>query len=340
MSPIPLVRVNAFLPYVQFLNQIGTPIDRLMEQTGIPILVLNHPESLMPFIPAINFLEKTARLEGIEDLGLLVAQQISADHLGAFGKCVCQAATLYELLQTIIRLIKTEFSGEEVWLSEEEDSIWFHTQYLVAPYIATRHAQNFTVLLYLKTFQLALGPAWQPEELHLQVGNSKWLAKLECLSNTRIRFDQPYNAIKLPKAQLRLPIHHPLQTLQPLSKKAEVTLLSTAPAPNFVDSLQQLILILLKDNYPSISLVAEVSGMSVRSFQRRLAESNLSYSKLVEKVRIDEAMRLLHDPSIKLTEIAFELGYQSPENFTRAFRRWAGVSPREFRTLNMKRGSA
>jgi AraC-like DNA-binding protein len=62
-----------------------------------------------------------------------------------------------------------------------------------------------------------------------------------------------------------------------------------------------------------------------------LTKADLSYSHLVEQVRFNLAISWLQDPSLKIADIAAELGYNDPANFTRAFKRWTGVSPLRFR---------
>ena len=71
--------------------------------------------------------------------------------------------------------------------------------------------------------------------------------------------------------------------------------------------------------------------MSVRSLQRRLAEEGLTFSQLVDEVRLEMAVPQLRDRGIRITDVAFGLGYSNPAHFTRAFRRWAGVAPSEYR---------
>lgn len=75
--------------------------------------------------------------------------------------------------------------------------------------------------------------------------------------------------------------------------------------------------------------------MSFRSFQRQLAKEHLSYSLLIDQVRFETAVGLLQDLSLKLIEIALELGYNDAANFTRAFKRWTGISPSQFRHLHV-----
>lgn len=150
------------------------------------------------------------------------------------------------------------------------------------------------------------------------------------------QIDQPSDAICFSKYLLSTPSKHLEKHYFSDNSEIEGILQSTTPTPDFVGSIQQMLRSLLHDGYPDVALAAEAAGMSIRSFQRRLAESNLNYSLLVEQVRFDEAVRLLQDSTLKLIDIAFELGYTDAANFSRAFRRWTGISPYKFRLLNLK----
>ncbi|MGB5329605.1 MAG: helix-turn-helix transcriptional regulator [Gammaproteobacteria bacterium] len=86
--------------------------------------------------------------------------------------------------------------------------------------------------------------------------------------------------------------------------------------------------------YPTIDDIAERLGISVRTLQRRLKASGLSYSELVEQIRHEQACRLLDKPDANMAAIASALGYIDPSSFSRAFRRWTGMSPRVYRSRN------
>lgn len=104
---------------------------------------------------------------------------------------------------------------------------------------------------------------------------------------------------------------------------------------NSPEWLRQRLQSLLKDGYPPIERVAEAAGMSLRSFQRQLAKDHLTYSLLIEQVRFETAVCLLQDPTLKLIEISMELGYNDAANFSRAFKRWTGMTPNQFRRLHV-----
>jgi AraC-like DNA-binding protein len=82
---------------------------------------------------------------------------------------------------------------------------------------------------------------------------------------------------------------------------------------------------------PRIDVAARAVGCTVRTLQRRLGEAGLSYSRLVQEVRLSSAAERLSAADSKLVDIAMDAGYSDQANFTRAFRRWAGVPPSRFR---------
>ncbi len=331
MKTIPVARASvAVLPIVKFLDRIGSPTERLLKQVHLPVRALNNSEAFIPLSQAFAFLELAARTEGIENLGIMVAQQTQVPQVGTFGAIVCQSLTLHDLLHKILKFHNTFVPGEQIWLTEEGNSLWFHHQYLVPRSTHTYQGQGYTVLMYLSALRLATGAHWQPDELHLSGSHrQKGFLELNFLGNTPIHFHQPTNAIRFSKALLSQPLLH--LTKPSLTENQEKMLNLTAPAINFIDSLRQIILLLLPEGYPNIAVAAEVSGMSIRTFQRRLADNHLSYSQFVDQLRFNEAVRLLQDPTIKLIDIAFDLGFSDAASFTRAFKRWTGLSPREFR---------
>ena len=88
---------------------------------------------------------------------------------------------------------------------------------------------------------------------------------------------------------------------------------------------------LLPERQPDVRAVAEVIQLSARTLQRRLSEEGLTFATVVARARFDAARRMLEDPSRRVVDVALEVGYSDQAHFTRAFVRWTGLSPREFR---------
>ena len=81
--------------------------------------------------------------------------------------------------------------------------------------------------------------------------------------------------------------------------------------------------------------IAKALHMSRRTLQRKLAEADLTYQRLVDETRRDLALRYLEEPGKSITEITFMLGFSGQSAFTRAFRRWTGKAPSEYRTKKL-----
>lgn len=108
---------------------------------------------------------------------------------------------------------------------------------------------------------------------------------------------------------------------------------SSAPTTDFVASIREAIETLsCGEDYPTIRQTADFAGLSVRTLQRRLAQAGASHHMLVAQARFATAAAVLERTDAKILELALDLGYSDHANFTRAFRRWAGCAPREYRS--------
>jgi AraC-like DNA-binding protein len=87
----------------------------------------------------------------------------------------------------------------------------------------------------------------------------------------------------------------------------------------------------LDDGRPSLCAVADELNLSVRTLQRRLAAAGWTYRDLVDDVRFAVARQRMARPDAPLKAVAVELGFSEQASFTRAFRRWIGFTPGEYR---------
>ncbi len=136
------------------------------------------------------------------------------------------------------------------------------------------------------------------------------------------------SAIAIPRALMVTP----MSNYQQLPDTADAIECTGRAEIDFATSLR-LLLTGYVDEGLTIGECADLVGMSDRTLQRRLFEYGTTFNEIHDQTRFDSARRLLLDDSINLSSIAYELGYANPANFTRAFRRWAGVSPRQHRQL-------
>jgi AraC-like DNA-binding protein len=87
----------------------------------------------------------------------------------------------------------------------------------------------------------------------------------------------------------------------------------------------------LPSGAPRQAVIANDLNMSLRNFQGKLPNMGTSYSKLLNQVRHEMAHHYLRTDDYQVIEIAYLLGYADPSNFSRAFKRWTGLSPNQYR---------
>ena len=87
----------------------------------------------------------------------------------------------------------------------------------------------------------------------------------------------------------------------------------------------------LSEGVPTLTEIASELGMSARTLQRRLSDKGYSFQSLVDLARRDLSQHLLSDTNYSLAEVAFLTGFSEQSSFTRAFKRWAGQTPRSYR---------
>jgi AraC-like DNA-binding protein len=196
--------------------------------------------------------------------------------------------------------------------------------------------------IMINLVRAAAGPDWKPVDVYLaSLGNAD-LGSSDLLSEVKIHHARNAIGVRFPHSFLSRRLEMPLAP-GPGKAAEPAGWLASSPPSDFASSVRELIRTLVEARNATVGSAAEASGMSLRTFQRRLTASGLSYSRVLDEVRFTTACRLLREANVKVAEIAGELGFSDPAHFTRAFRRWSSVSPLEYRrqrSLEFKTGAA
>ena len=87
------------------------------------------------------------------------------------------------------------------------------------------------------------------------------------------------------------------------------------------------------DSPPRMEEAASLLKLSSRGLRRKLAESGASYQALLDAIRLSIARRLIRETSASIASIGYELGFNHPSDFGRAFKKWTGESPSAYRQI-------
>jgi AraC-like DNA-binding protein len=325
-----LVRARYASGFVKALLAHGAPAARYLERAGLPEELLENADGLISAFSLWAFAGEAARDTGIRDLGMAAGSVPVADH-GEFGSKVIYAPTLYRAIETFCSEALEEYSRADFYLTRDAELAWFCRGPIDGSPEQVQQVELYVLVLMLQTLRLALGSEWSPARLKLQNRDCKGLVDSEIISGAEVEFASRCTGIAFPLAALGKLVRAP--RVAPLATEALVYGKATAVAvpDDPVQGLRVLLADYMRVRSPSIYVAAEMSGVGVRTLQRRLKARGLTYQLLIDELRFERAVELLKDSQNSVTDVAFDVGYASLPHFTRAFRRFADASPREFR---------
>jgi AraC-like DNA-binding protein len=307
--------------------------DALLREAGVGPRELADPDARIPFARNVALFERAARESGDSALGLAYAIQLPWQDLGVVGYVVLHSATLGAALANACRYHAIQQTSGGATL--EVGPRLTRLRYTPGDPSIGPHAQNseIVIAMYTRLCREAAGFAtWAPREVHFRHRAPADPGPQRRFFAAPVHYRRDEDAMILATADLRAP----MKTADPdllaiLLRHAERSLAELPAADDFLAGVRRAVIDELGAGEATIERIAERLETSARSLQRRLREEGRSFKELVAETRLALARRYLADPSLSLTDTAYLLGYSDLSAFSRAFRRWTGISAIELR---------
>jgi AraC-like DNA-binding protein len=191
---------------------------------------------------------------------------------------------------------------------------------------------EFVLAVWVRAGRAVTGIEWSPLEVRFGHAAPRDAGDHERFFRAPVRFRMGENAFTLAAELLALPCTRADAALAALLDRYAAERIARAPgAGRLADRVHALLEAGLRSGEVSATSLARRLGMSVRSLNRLLATEGTSYQKALDSLRHELAARQLSDPGTPVSEVAFQLGFSDLSSFYRAFRRWTGTTPAEFR---------
>ena len=181
------------------------------------------------------------------------------------------------------------------------------------------------------------GPAWNPIEVHLTRGLPQQSTEWQRCVQAPVYFGGQDNQLLFSAQWLDHRIQRANAEFRSLLHK-RVAQLDAEYGEDLSLQVCSVIRASLLAGDASAHHVASRLGLSPRTLRRRLSEQQTSFAELVDETRFEFTCYLLEHSTASLTQIADLLGYAHSSALSRAFRRWAGLSPREWRAQRARLG--
>lgn len=330
-----IVRAAHLHDYLAVMRRIGMPVERELARSRLPPQIEQTPDLYVSVPLAIEWIAQCSRdLEPME-LGYLGAEHASRASIKAAHLSEMLAAqTGYRRLAAFIRIASREDNGLQVSLRQEGD----RTRVICDMVHLGRHpficfAEWLNLQGVMSIISDLAEPNWCPPELTFVSRYAPPDLAREAFPNTRILVGQAYPSILIESVHLARACGGTVARFDaaPVSFGQGNRPSEQVAAWDFLSLLRMIMQPYLNGGRPDLGLVAEIVGMSSRTLQRRLQQSGSSYSQVLQEARFDLARAFLNDPSAKIIDVAMTAGYDNQQHFTRAFRRFTGLTPTRYR---------
>lgn len=314
------------------LRRFGADPEEALVASGLEPGALDDPNATIPFLSMGRLLRTAAERTACPHLGLLIGKQITTASLGVVGDLMQTARTVGIALQDFAKHQHRNAHGSIAYLlNEGEHTIFGYTVYQprmeALPHIFDgAAAAAFNILGQLRAPEA--GPGAEILFARAQPADQ---SPYEMFFDAPLHFNAGQTGVRFPSAWLHLPV---------LSADPERrSLLETRVASNWLAGdldiltrLRRLLRIALFSGQPSDAAIAAQLGMHQRRLHRLLAAEGLNFKSVLNELRFELAQQLLESTSLALRPIGEVLGFSHVNAFSRAFTRWSGVGPTEWRT--------
>ena len=328
-EPTGLARLPLML--LRHVEEFGLDRDELMRSAGLSTAELEDPDARVSTHKTWSLWRAIVDRETDPALGLRLGAAARVRDFGVVGYVMFYSSTLREALERLCRYSHVITKAVQYMLEHEGQR----------SRVQLESNPRFDALIHPLDARLAFVVAAAREitaaevvPLEVRFTYEAPLARAEHQRFFRcpLGFEHSASAVVFAADDLDRPAVGGDATLGGyLERVADEVLQSLDDRSSLSDRVQRAIWSQLAAGPPSLSRVAALVGISPRTLQRRLRTSGTSFGLLLEELRHRMALRLLEDRSLAVYEVAFLLGYSDPSTFYRAFRRWQGAAPDEYR---------
>ncbi|MDD9940289.1 MAG: AraC family transcriptional regulator ligand-binding domain-containing protein [Myxococcales bacterium] len=288
--------------------------------------------------PTHELLESAAEKLGNPGIGLEAGRAHRLGDAGAIDYAMRSAATVGASLNVAVRFIRLVNDALTICLRLEDGHVAVE---LDSRIIMPAIAEDF---ILSALFHAHLRPALpRVESIQCLFRRPEPIDTAPYQDNfapAEVRFDAHHSGFRFPAAWLQ----YPLETSEPklheiLIDQAEQSLAALPSANSVTDRVRHEIGSRLSRGGVTIADAAQALQMSQRTLARRLEAEGTTFGTILDETRWTRAVRYLDDGIIGVEEVAFLLGFSQPTSFYRAFKRWTGKTPQQYRRRRGERRS-
>jgi len=269
-------------------------------------------------------------------LGLAIARHFQLEHAGLLAYFALSCDQFGEMVDRFDRMHRLMWQGFDVSLQRSEEQITLSWATPLPPDPGSREiarlAYEAGVAGIVQIFRILCGEAHSPCAATLVGSRQQDPAPYAAFFRCPVTFSPERASLSFSAETLKLPISAKRTILkQRLERQAEAQLLAIDSTDAFLSVFRSTLGRAINMGTPTIDYVASELAMSRITLQRRLAARHTGFQDALDKTRFEMARMYMENRQLSLTDIALLLAFSEQSAFCRAFRRWSGETPQQYR---------
>lgn len=329
-EPTTLASATALLA-TSLREEYGLDPAPIFLQADLPLVAPESPLLRFPLTKVRVLWDLSREASGDEEIGLKTGWYAKPAHFYAFGYSWMASSTLLDAMQRFTRYFRLMSTASvDLSLTETADS------YALSVVFPDKSAAppkegidcGMTALLALcdivaeKTIRPIRAQSIRPATTHPEAYRKALGAP--------VRFNADIGILHFDKATLRAPLPHGAPDIAKATDRIAEQYIETLDPHKVASQVRRLLIDLLPSGNTDQELVSSHLNRSASTLQRQLQKEGLAYREVLESTQRSLAETYLRDKKHSHAQIAYLLGFSEQSNFSRAFKRWTSMSPRQF----------
>jgi AraC-like DNA-binding protein len=299
---------------------------------GFDLELTEGEHCFIPHAAVTGFVDATARAAGDANFGILMIPMMNLANYGRFGDYVFGADTLRQALHRSMVALCYHSTNDRISVALVGEEVRYSYFFALAGSTGYANTACAAAGVLLSIFRAYLRPQWRPLRIELDIDRPSRTGLFEDVFGCPVVFNAPAITIVTERRHLSSPPTHssrPIVTIEDVARERR----GGAPRDLLAIVMEHVRAQVLTGRV-SIDSAAQSIDTSVRTLQRELNRAGTDFRSLASAARLQRAIELLRHSNGSVTRVSAELGYSSPANFARAFRKATDIGPREFRAKN------
>jgi AraC-like DNA-binding protein len=320
--------------FLDALGGLGYDKRALLAAAGVDFSNSDDPDARVPCQAIGDMFGYAMRTRPMKNLGMKLAAETPIGAFPLLDYLIVTCETVAHGINQLSRYFRLNDAPYALEIREDEDPVRviFH---------GTRDSLTFEFGVSLVVLHLR-----EETENRLNAACVNFthrpddVAEMQQALGCPVRGGDNWNGFALSREAWGLPMRRRDPILRGVLERHAKEVIVRLPADDDVTGeIRRVIMSRIPQGETEIQSVARSLATSSRSLQRRLSAAGTSYQELLDSTRREAATRYLQDRRLSIGEVAYLLGYSEPPAFHRAFKRWNGITPQEFRRQRIEERS-